>query len=161
MLGAIVGDVIGSPYEFANVKSTDFRLFAQGSQCTDDSVLTVATADALLNGTSYAEAYQNYFHRFPNAGYGGSFVVWANRRESAPYNSWGNGSAMRVSPVAWARQYLDEVLDEAERSAAVTHSHPEGVRGAQATAGAVFLARTELSRERVREFIADGCAYPL
>src|SRR4051812_23996879 len=99
MLGAIVGDVIGSPFEFNNVKSTKFRLFDRGACCTDDSVLTVATADALLNGRDYAWAYQDYFHRFPGAGYGGSFVGWASRRESKPYNSWGNGSAMRVSPV--------------------------------------------------------------
>jgi ADP-ribosyl-[dinitrogen reductase] hydrolase len=102
MLGAIVGDVVGSPYEFHNVKWTDFRLFDRGAQCTDDSVLTVATADALLNGRGYREAYQEYFHRFPNAGYGGSFAAWANRRQTAAYGSWGNGSAMRCSPVGWA-----------------------------------------------------------
>src|SRR4051794_28946751 len=113
MLGAIVGDVIGSPFESCNVKSTNFRLFEQGAQCTDDSVLTVATADALLNGRDYGDAYQDYFHRFPNAGYGGQFVVWANRREKRPYNSWGNGSAMRSGPVGWARNTLGDVLDEA------------------------------------------------
>ena len=91
MLGAIVGDLIGSPFEQRNVKSTDFRLFDRGAQCTDDSVLTVATADVLLNGRDYRTAYQEYFHRFPNAGYGGQFVLWANRRLTQPYNSWGNG----------------------------------------------------------------------
>jgi len=161
MLGAIVGDVIGSPFEFQNVKSTNFRLFDRGSQCTDDSVLTVATADALMNGRGYAEAYQEYFHRFPNAGYGGNFVGWANRRETRPYNSWGNGSAMRVSPVGWARSTLDEVLNEAERSALVTHDHPDGVMGAQAVAACVFLARTEPDRDRIRTFVDDGCGYPL
>jgi ADP-ribosylglycohydrolase len=161
MLGAIVGDVIGSPFEFANVKATGFRLFDRDARCTDDSVLTVATADVLLNGGDYARAYQDYFHRFPNAGYGGRFVVWANRRESRPYGSWGNGSAMRVSPVGWARDTLDEVLDEAERSAAVTHDHPDGVKGAQAVAACVLLARTEHDRERIRQFVHDGCGYPL
>jgi ADP-ribosylglycohydrolase len=161
MLGAIVGDVIGSPFEHHNVRHADFRLFERGAQCTDDSVLTVATADVLLNGHAYGPTYQNYFHRFPNAGYGGNFVVWANRRESRPYHSWGNGSAMRVGPVGWAKATLSEVLDEAERSAAVTHDHPDGILGAQAIAACVFFARTEHDRARLREFVHDGCGYPL
>ena len=161
MLGAIVGDVIGSPYEHANVKSLDFRFFAESSRCTDDSVLTVATADALLNGRDYADAYQEYFHRFPHAGYGGRFVAWANRRERRPYNSWGNGSAMRVAPVGWARDTIDAVLDEAERSAVVTHDHPDGVMGAQAVAACVFLARTWHDRDQLRAFVDDGCGYRL
>lgn len=143
------------------MKSTDFRLFDRGAQCTDDSVLTVATADALLNGRGYRETYQEYFHRFPNAGYGGSFAAWANRRETQPYGSWGNGSAMRCSPAGWARQAFDDVLDEAERTAIVSHDHPDGVLGAQAVAGCVFLARTGQGRERSREFVVDGCGYPL
>lgn len=147
MLGAIVGDVIGSPYEQSNVKSTQFRLFDRGAQCTDDSILTVATADVLLHDSNYRDAYQNYFHRFSSAGYGGSFVVWANRRESSPYNSWGNGSAMRSSPVGWARDTLPDVLAEAERSAAVTHDHPDGIKGAQAIAEETAI-RSRLSRER-------------
>ena len=162
MLGAIVGDVIGSPYEHANVKSTDFRFFAHGAQCTDDSVLTVATADVLLRGdVDYARTYQEYFHRFPNAGYGGAFTAWANRRETRPYGSWGNGSAMRVAPVGWARDTIDDVLDEAERSASVTHDHPVGVTGAQAVAACVFLARTQRDRDRIRAFVHEGCGYPL
>src|SRR5690349_14192013 len=108
MFGAIVGDVIGSPFEQYNVKSLDFRLFDRGSQCTDDSVLTVATADALMGDRDYHSTYQRYFHRHPNAGFGGRFVVWANRRASQPYNSWGNGSAMRVSPVGWAHKSMDK-----------------------------------------------------
>jgi ADP-ribosylglycohydrolase len=161
MLGAIVGDVIGSPFEWHNQKSTNFRLFGRGCQCTDDSVLTVATADAILNSRDYRSAYQEYFHRHPNAGYGGMFVGWANRRESRAYGSWGNGSAMRVSPVGWALNTLDEVLDEAERSAAVTHDHPDGVLGAQAVAACVFLARTERDRGRIRQFVHEGCGYRL
>lgn len=161
MLGAVVGDVIGSPFERHNVKSTSFRLFDRGAQCTDDSVLTVATADALLNDGDYRRAYQDYFRRFPNAGYGGNFVVWANRRESQPYNSWGNGSAMRSGPVGWARDTLDDVLNEARRAAVVTHDHPDGIMGAQAVAACVYLARTERDRGRIREFVHDGCRYPL
>ena len=161
MLGAIVGDVIGSPFEWTNVKSPHFVMFGRDTRCTDDSVLTVATADALLGNGDYRRAYQEYFHRFPNAGYGGRFVVWANREQAEPYNSWGNGSAMRVSPVGWARDSLDDVLDEAERGASVTHDHPQGILGAQAVAGAVFLARTERDRDRIRAFIRDGCGYSL
>ena len=161
MLGAIVGDVIGSPFEHHNVKHAGFRLFDRGAHCTDDSVLTVATADVLLNGREYGPTYQDYFRRFPNAGYGGNFVVWANRRESRPYHSWGNGSAMRAGPVGWARGTLGDVLDEGGRSAAVTHDHPDGILGARAVAASVFLARTEHDRERVREFVHDGCGYRL
>jgi ADP-ribosylglycohydrolase len=161
MLGAIAGDVIGSPYEHRNIKSVNFPLFGYGCQCTDDSVLTVAVAHVLLNHGNYVDTFHDYFDRFPGAGYGGSFATWAHRRVREPYNSWGNGSAMRVSPVAWAFESLSEVLDEAERSAEVTHSHPEGVLGAQAVAGAVFLARTTHDMTPVRQFIADGCAYDL
>jgi ADP-ribosylglycohydrolase len=161
MLGAVVGDVIGSPFEQYNVKSTGFRLFDGGAQCTDDSILTVATANALMTDGDYLRAYQDYFHRFPNAGYGGKFVVWASRRETHPYNSWGNGAAMRSSPVGWARNTLDAVLDEAERTAIVTHDHPDGVLGAQAVAACVFLARTARDRGRIREFVQTGCQYRL
>jgi ADP-ribosylglycohydrolase len=161
MLGAIAGDVIGSVYEAANIKSARFPLFSRDCCCTDDSVLTVATADVLLNGGDYRSAYQAYFHKFPRAGYGGSFVAWANQRRAEPYNSWGNGSAMRVSPVGWARETLADVLDEAERSAAVTHDHPEGIKGAQAVAGAVLLARTWRDKGAVRALVADRCGYDL
>lgn len=159
MLGAIVGDVIGSPFEFSGIKSAQFRLFDRDARCTDDSVLTVATADVLLNAGDYREAYQGYYRRHPNAGYGGRFVAWAAQQDILPYNSWGNGSAMRVSPVGWAFDSLDEVLAEAEKSARVTHDHPEGILGAQVTAGAVFLARTEKSRDRIRELAAR--IYPM
>src|SRR5262249_17858764 len=125
------------------------------------SVLTVATADALLSDGDYHSCYQRYFHRFPNAGFGGRFVVWANRRGSQPYNSFGNGSAMRVSPVGWAHKTLTKVLHDAEPSSRVTHDHPEGILGAQAVAGAVFIARTERDRDRVRKFVVEGCGYQL
>jgi ADP-ribosylglycohydrolase len=161
MLGAIIGDVIGSPYEQHNVKSTQFPLFDAGAHCTDDSILTVATADALMSDGDYRRAYQEYFHRHPNAGYGANFVVWANRRQSQPYNSWGNGSAMRAGPIGWARDTLNDVLDEAERSTIITHDHPEGVLGAQAVAASVFLARSGETLQKIREFIHKGCGYPL
>ena len=161
MLGAIAGDVIGSPFEFRSVKSTSFRFFDYNSCCTDDSVLTVAVADVILNDGNYVDAFHDYFHRFPNAGYGGSFSAWASRHSREPYNSWGNGSAMRVSPVGWAFSDLEHVLDEAQRTAEVTHDHPEGIKGAQAVAAAVFLARTTRDKNEIRRFIVEGCEYDL
>lgn len=140
MLGAIAGDVIGSVFERNNVKTTDFRLFSVMSTYTDDTVLTIAVAHALLDELDYTDVFKQYAKRYPSAGYGGTFKRWVySSRE--PYNSWGNGSAMRVSPVGWAFNTVEEVLSEAERSAAVTHNHPEGVKGAQSVALAILLAR--------------------
>jgi ADP-ribosylglycohydrolase len=161
MLGAIAGDVIGSVYEWRPIKSTEFPLFSSHNTFTDDSVLTVAVAEALLQGSGYAAVLQAYYQRYPHAGYGGSFQNWASSGSSEPYNSWGNGSAMRVSPVGWARDTLEEVLAEAQRSAEVTHNHPEGIKGAQATAGAVFLARTGHSKEAIQATIAQRFGYDL
>jgi ADP-ribosylglycohydrolase len=161
MLGAIAGDVIGSIYEGNPIKSTAFPLFASHNTFTDDSVLTVAVADALLQGSDYAAMFQAYYQRYPHAGYGGSFLRWAASGSSEPYNSWGNGSAMRVSPVGWARDTLEDVLAEAQRSAAVTHNHPEGIKGAQATAAAIFLARTGHSKEAIQATIAQRFGYDL
>lgn len=163
MLGAIAGDIIGSPYEFThnNIKTTDFPLFSVRSGFTDDSILTVATAEVLLRGGHYAEAYRRYYRMYPFAGWGGRFRAWGAADRAGPYNSFGNGSAMRVSPIGWAFATLEETLAEATRSAMVTHNHPEGVRGAQATASAVFLARTGVRKEDIRRFITDIFAYDL
>jgi ADP-ribosylglycohydrolase len=161
MLGAIAGDVIGSRFETVGLKGKRFELFTSESQFTDDTVLTVAVADQLLTGCGYIEALHDYFAAYPLAGYGGNFVGWAGRRERKPYGSWGNGSAMRVSPVAWAFDTLDEVLAEAERSAAVTHDHPEGVRGARAAAAAGFLARTGHTKDAIRDAITGRFGYDL
>ena len=127
MLGAIAGDVIGSVYEARPVKTTDFALFPPRARFTDDTVLTVATAEALLGDGDYARAYRRYGRAFPNAGYGGSFFHWLFSENVGPYNSWGNGAAMRVSPVGFALDSVEDVLAEAARSAAVTHNHPEGI----------------------------------
>lgn len=143
MLGAIAGDVIGSPYEHDPIKTTEFPLLGEASRFTDDTVLSVATADAILGGTPFDAAYRSWYRRYPGAGYGGFFHRWAASDDLGPYNSFGNGSAMRVGPVGWAFDDLDRVLEVARSSAAVTHDHPEGIRGAQVTAGAVFLARAE------------------
>jgi ADP-ribosylglycohydrolase len=161
MLGAIAGDVIGSVYEANPVKSTDFELFSTGSRFTDDTVLSVATAEALLGDGDYADAYRRYGRAYPNAGYGGSFYRWLLSDDAGPYNSWGNGAAMRVSPVGFALDTVEGVTAEAARSAAVTHDHPEGFKGAQATALAVFLARSGADKKGIRSEIEDRFGYDL
>jgi ADP-ribosylglycohydrolase len=161
MLGAIAGDVIGSTYEARPVKTADFELFPPASQFTDDTVLTVATAEALLGDGDYAGAYRCYGRAYPNAGYGGSFYRWLFSDDARPYNSWGNGAAMRVNPVGVALDTVDEVLAEAARSAAVTHNHPEGIKGAQAAALAVFLARSGADKTSIRSAIEERFGYDL
>ena len=161
MLGAIAGHVIGSVHEHAGIKTADFPLFSPASTFTDDTVLTLAIASALLRGTDYATALKEFGRQYPNRGYGLAFSQWLTSRSSAPYGSWGNGSAMRVSPVGFAFTSADEVLVEAERSAAVTHNHPEGIKGAQAVALAVFLAKTGKSKAIIKQTIQDQFAYNL
>ena len=161
MLGAICGDVIGSVYESGWMKSTDFPLFTTDSTFTDDTVLTVAIADSILHGKDYAKKLKEYGRRYPGAGYGGMFRHWLRSSDSAPYNSYGNGSAMRVSPVGFAFETIDEILRQAQRSAEVTHNHPEGIKGAQAIASAIFLARTEHGKKELAEYIEKQFGYNL
>ncbi len=161
MLGAIAGDIVGSVYERRPIKHTDFELFGPGSVFTDDSVLTVATAEVLLEGGDYAGAYRRWYRRYPDRGFGPGFRGWASRDDAGPYGSLGNGSAMRVSPVGWAFGSLDDVLREARRSAEVTHDHTEGVKGAQAVAAAVLLARTGTPRQEIRAYLARTFGYRL
>lgn len=161
MLGAIAGDIIGSVYEFNNIKSIDFPLFCEASTFTDDTVLTVAVADCLLNGGDYGATIKRYGRRYPGRGYGGSFAGWLASDDLRPYNSFGNGSAMRVSPVGFAGETLEQVLQEAERSAACTHSHPEGIKGAQAVAAAIFLARQGEGKEGIRCYLEQHFGYNL
>ena len=161
MFGAIVGDVAGSHYEHFPTKSVDFDYFRKHSCVTDDTVLTIAVADWILNGGQLREYFHDYVARYPNAGYGGTFIKWARCRETEPYNSWGNGSAMRVSPAAYAVDTLHDVLSLASKSAEVTHNHPDGIAGAQATAGAIFLARTGGSKSEIREFVEREFSYDL
>jgi ADP-ribosylglycohydrolase len=161
MLGAIAGDYIGSRFEGRPVKTKEFTLFTPESSFTDDSVLTVAVADCLLNGKPYALTLKEYFRRYPGAGYGGSFLYWAASESAEPYNSFGNGSAMRVSAVGWLCRDENEVLREAEASASVTHNHPEGVKGAQAVALAVFLARLGRDKSVIRREIESRFGYDL
>jgi ADP-ribosylglycohydrolase len=161
LLGAVAGDVIGSVYEFNRQKDYDFPLFGPGSRVTDDSILTIAVADALLQGGSYLDYIRKYAQAYPDSGYGGFFRRWMSTADPQPYNSFGNGSAMRVSAVGWAFDSLAEVLSEAERSAAVTHNHPEGIKGAQATALTVLLARKGESREGIKREVVDRFDYDL
>ena len=161
MLGVIAGDVIGSRFEWDPIKTIEFPLLHPLSRFTDDTVLTVATAWAILEGRSFKEAYLDFGRRYPNAGYGGSFHTWLGAEDPQPYNSWGNGSAMRVAPVGLACTDIGSVLREAERSATPTHNHPEGVKGAQATALAVFLARHGAPKEDIRKEIAGRFGYDL
>lgn len=161
MIGAIAGDIIGSVYEADNIKTKDFPLFRPGSRFTDDTVLSVAVADSILHRTGYAAKLKEYYWYYPSAGYGWYFHLWASSESSEPYNSWGNGSAMRVSPVGFAFTTIEEVLAEAKRSAEVTHNHVEGVKGAQATAAAVFLARSGGSKQEIRRFIEKTFGYAL
>ena len=161
MMGAIAGDVIGSVYEARPIKRKDFPLFSTGATFTDDSVLTVAVADALLSDGDYVRAFHQYFARHPARGFGASFADWAACRRTLAYGSYGNGAAMRVSPVAWAEDSLTSVLDEAKRSAAVTHDHPEGLKGAMATAAAIFLARSGEGKDEIRSYLSERFDYSL
>ena len=161
MLGAIAGDIIGSIYENVRTKRKDFRLFTPFSTYTDDTVLTVAVADAILNGKDYGSTLKSYARHFPFRGYGPQFTRWFLFPFTKPYNSLGNGSAMRVSPIAHAFRTEKDVLDQAQLSAACTHNHPEGIKGAQATALAIFMARQRASKMEIRKTISERFGYDL
>ena len=161
IIGAIAGDVIGSDFEWNTVKTTDFNLFCKDSRFTDDSVLTLATMSAIINGNGYCDSYKKFGQKYPNAGYGGYFYKWIFSDKSEPYNSWGNGSAMRVSPVGWYCNNINDVLAEAKKSAEVTHNHPEGIKGAQATAAAVYMARWGKTKDEIKKYIEANFQYDL
>ncbi|MCR5666485.1 MAG: ADP-ribosylglycohydrolase family protein [Eubacterium sp.] len=170
MLGAIIGDIIGSVYEWHNIKKTDFVLFDKECTPTDDSVMSIAVADGLIRAwgksqeemkESVIKSMQHYGRKYPNAGYGGTFRGWILMEEPMPYNSWGNGSAMRVSSVAWLYHDLHQVENMAKLTAEVTHNHPEGIKGAQAIAGATFLAREHKSKEEIKSYVEENYQYDL
>lgn len=171
MLGAIIGDIVGSPYEFDdyNIKTTDFPLFSEDSEITDDTIMTLAIAQGLMNGDrnplkTYDEiikSMQELGKQYPYMGYGCRFDVWLKSREPKPYNSFGNGSAMRVSPVAWFFDSLEDVEKFAKISALPTHNHPEGIKGAKAVASAIFLARSGKSKNRIKNYISTKYKYDL
>lgn len=169
MLGAIVGDIIGSYYEFRPYKGEDFSLFPEKSRFTDDTVMTLAVGLGIMESYKNEEEsreeiinnMQEIGRRYFKAGYGMRFVQWLQRRNRTPYNSFGNGSAMRVSSVGWAYQTLEEVEKYAKISAEVTHNHPEGIKGAQATAVGIFMARQGKSKEELKDFIQKQYGYDL
>ena len=169
MYGAILGDIIGSPYEFdQGSKTKEFPLFSRHCTYTDDTVMTIAVADAFLEGGEETQlrhrliaSMQRYGRAFPNAGYGGMFRRWLRTPDPKPYGSYGNGSAMRVSSAAWLFHDLDTVRRMARLSAEVTHNHPEGIKGAEATAAAIYLARTGSTKAQIKTYIQENFHYDL
>lgn len=162
MFGALIGDLIGSVYEWNNIKTKDFQpLIAPKSFLTDDSVLTVAVADALLHQRPMAESLKDWGRRYPDSDWGGRFARWLFSEDSAPYNSFGNGSAMRASPAALLAASLEEALELACQTALPTHNHPEGIKGAQATVLAVYLARERRDPAYIRAAVTEFSGYDL
>lgn len=161
ILGAVAGDVIGSVFEWNNVRSTEFDLFNPECFFTDDTVLTIAVADAILNKKDFGRTIWEYGNHYPGRDYGGRFAGWLFSDEMEPYKSFGNGSAMRVSPVGFAFDDLETVLEMAKKSAEVTHNHPEGIKGAQSVAAAIFLARTGKSKQQIKDYITSEFGYDL
>lgn len=161
MIGAVIGDIIGSRFEKNNIKSKNFELFTKASRYTDDTVLTVAIADCILNSKDYEKTVKKYGRNYPFAGYGGRFKKWLGGIKRGPYNSWGNGSAMRVSPIGFAFKNEDKVLTEAKKSAEITHNHVEGIKGAQAIAMSVFLAKGGNTKEEIKDYIEYKFGYDL
>lgn len=161
MLGVIAGDIIGSWYEFHATKEKEFELFHPKSKFTDDTTLSMAIAKSILDDEPYLDNVVDFGLRYFDVGYGGSFKKWLKGDEHLPYNSWGNGSAMRVSPIAFAFDTEEKVLEEARKSAEITHNHPEGIKGAEATALAIFMARKGKSKEQIRERITTEFEYDL
>ena len=166
MLGALAGDIIGSPYEFYNTKSMDFELFTEWTKFTDDSVMTLAVAKWLIEDAEHSARHlircmQELGRRYPRAGYGGNFDWWLRQENPQPYNSWGNGAGMRVSPVGLYAKTLDDALELAEISASVSHNHPEGIKGAQAIAASVFLCKDGKSKQEIKEYVEETFGYNL
>jgi len=175
MYGAILGDIIGSPYEFdRGNKTKDFPFFDKGATFTDDSVMTIAVAEALMQAITdgviddeaatkdlIIDSMHKWGHKYPDAGYGGRFYYWLRDNSREPYNSFGNGSAMRVAAAGWLCDDLDTTRKIAKWTAEVTHNHPEGIKGAEATASAIFMARTGSSKEEIKDYIINEFGYDL
>lgn len=166
MLGAIVGDIVGSVYEFHNTKDCGFHMITSHSRFTDDTVMTLAvakwlTGDKAHKGSCLIECMQELGRKYPNAEYGGTFRRWLYSNTPKPYNSWGNGAAMRVSPVGYLAHSLDEALELAKISAEVTHNHPEGIKGAQAIASAIYLVRQGKAKKDIQQYVSDTFDYDL
>lgn len=160
LIGAIAGDIIGSDYEFHPIRRVDFPIFSITCEYTDDTIMTVSIAKWLLTGSNIVDIMQDFGNRYPSS-YGERFRIWLKEDNPQPYNSWGNGSAMRVSPVGWAFDTLAETLEAAKQSAEVTHNHLEGIKGAQATAACIYLARTGKTKREIKEYIETTFGYNL
>lgn len=163
LAGAAIGDIIGSRYEFAPIKTPDFSYDWKKCDFTDDTVCTVAIADALLGEKSFVESLRSWCRKYPSpmGGYGGMFQDWLYQENPAPYNSWGNGAAMRISAVGWAFDTMPETLKYAELATAITHNHAEGIKGAQATAACIFLARQGKDKSEIRDYVEQTFGYNL
>jgi len=161
VLGAIAGDIIGSAYKWERTKSHDFGLFTPESGPTDDTVLTVAVAAIILHGKDYAATFRGYGRRYPTAGWGGMFIDWLFSDDAGPYNSFGSGSAMRVNPIGFACETMEEILTEARRSAEVSHNQPDSIKGARAIASCAFLARQGQGKDEIRRFVETEFGYDL
>jgi ADP-ribosyl-[dinitrogen reductase] hydrolase len=162
MLGAIIGDIIGSRFERNNYKAKDFQLFDINCHMTDDSILTFAIADAYMNNKDYAKTLHTYGNKFRDAGYGAKFCDWLdNRQNPQPYQSWANGSAMRISALAWLIDDYTELMNEVKLATIPTHDHPEGIKGAQAIAACILMARQGYKKETIKEFISKAFKYDL
>ena len=175
MYGAILGDMIGSPYEFdRGNKTKDFPFFDEGATFTDDSVMTIAIAEALMQARAKSvidneaatkdmiiDSMHKWGHRYPDAGYGGRFYYWLRDNSREPYNSFGNGSAMRVAAVGWMFDDLETTRKIARWTSEVTHNHPEGIKGAESTASAIFMARNGSTKGEIKEYIINEFGYDL
>ena len=172
MYGAILGDIIGQPYEFdRGNKTKDFPLFCKTPRFTDDSVMTIAICDGILKAgidadentmkTAMITSMQLWGHKYPDAGYGGRFYQWLAQENTKPYNSWGNGSAMRVSSIGWFFESLEKTREVARWSAEVTHNHPEGIKGAEATASVIWMARNGYFKVQIKEYVINEFGYDL
>lgn len=164
MMGAIIGDIVGSVYEWHNIKTKEFLLFQDKCFFTDDTVMTVAVAVALMNGgekDAFIDAIKKYGRLYPDAGYGGRFGSWLFSNSREPYHSWGNGSAMRTAAVGWWFDSMEKTRVVAALAAGATHNHPEGIKGAESTAAAIFLARTGHSKPEIKEYVEQEFGYDL
>ena len=161
IIGAIAGDIIGSIYEFNNTKDINFELFPARSKFTDDTVLSIAIADCIINDKNFAETVWDYGRKYRGRGYGGKFKHWLKNENPQPYGSYGNGSAMRVSAIGFAYENIETVLEKAKETAEITHNHKEGIKGAQAIASAIFLAKNSKTKQEIRKFITEKFEYNL
>ena len=161
IIGAVIGVVVGSRFEWSNTKKTDFDLFAPWSKFTDDTVMTIAVTEWLTAGGDLALIMQKWGRRYPGAGYGGMFSKWLEAEVPKPYNSYGNGSAMRVSPVGFYAKSIEETLELAKVTAEVSHNHPQGIKGAQAIAASIYLALNGKSKDEIREYVETEFGYNL